>query len=157
MKEAAHAKVRRLAKEVAWQILDDSRFRTILREVVLRVLVEQEQQRKISAARSFLDDCAARGVKVRLGEDGQIRLYGRDRNSAQADRIGPDLSAVLSVYRREITAHLEMLRDLEEASCRREAAEQAEREARKQRGGLAAQHGNRVVGPDDRGGQQRQQ
>lgn len=99
-----HARHLHFARDVANAILDSPQLRGIVRETVLILLAEQKYQHRAGVARVFFDACQRRGVRVRLGEDGRLKASGR---------LGADLMAVLTVYREEITAHLERLRDLE--------------------------------------------
>jgi hypothetical protein len=94
------------AKEVARAIIDDPGFRRFVRETVLHILVEQEEQRNRGAVRAFLGACEARGVRVSLDAEGQIC-------SSDWRKIGPDLRAVLIVYREPIMRHLAQFADME--------------------------------------------
>lgn len=116
MREAAQSKVAKLARAVAREVVQDESFRQLVRETVLLVLVEQEAQRRATAARTFLSACAARGVHVSLSPEGRIM-------ATNSKRMGADLKAVLTVYRPEIIGFLEKHRDMEERTKRRQEAD----------------------------------
>lgn len=95
--------------EFAWQvaerILDSPHFRTVLREVVLRVLLDQESQRELGAVRAFLNGIDAQGITARVDDAGKLLF-------TNASRLSADLQAVLKVYRLPIYEHFQMIRDL---------------------------------------------
>jgi len=101
-----HTNMRSLAQQCAWSIMSSKFFRDILKEVVLRVLVEQEQIRKIGAVQAFLSECDARDIKVSLESDGKLYFINKDR-------LGADLRAVLTLHRQDIIEHLKYHRELE--------------------------------------------
>src|SRR6185369_9393781 len=94
------------AKEVARAIIDDSGFRRYVRETVLHILVEQQEQRDMGAVRAFLGACESRGVRVSLNDEGQIC-------SDDWRKMGSDLRAVLTLYRQPIMRHLQQYADLQ--------------------------------------------
>lgn len=100
------------------RIVDSAWFRCLMRESVLRVLVEQQDILSHGAARSFLHECEARGVRVWLDEHGQARTEPQSG-------LGTDLAAVLVAYRTEITRLLERFRDAERLREQRTANGQA--------------------------------
>lgn len=99
-------RVKALAREIVGLLLDDGRFRKLMREVALNVVVALEEQKKVGMVRSFLDSCLARKANVRVDDDG--KLVCNDWKL-----LGDDLRAVLIVYRQAIIDHLIAVRDLE--------------------------------------------
>lgn len=99
--------VMRLGKLTADLLIDDKRMRQLVREVVLRTVVELEQIRAMGIVRNFLASCEARKVKVTIDAAG--RIWARPKSL-----LGADLSAVLIGYREEIARHLEEVRRLEQ-------------------------------------------
>lgn len=98
-----------LAAQIAEKIIDDYRTKRLIREVVLRTILEQERQRGLRTVQCFLASCDARGVRLRVDDEGVLRVSG-------LSKMGNDLKAVLTVYRREIVAFLTDQRDLARAS-----------------------------------------
>jgi hypothetical protein len=101
-----HKKVSAFAAEVGIKIMDSPRFRKILREIVLEVMVQQEAERNQNAVTAFLDCCQADGVKASVA-NGKIYFD-------EPGRLSASLLAVLRVYRGPITGHLQKLKDRED-------------------------------------------
>jgi hypothetical protein len=102
--------------DLAQAIADTPAIKRLIREMVLCVLVEQQEQRDLGAVRAFFRGCERRRVKITLGEDGT--LYSDDW-----DKLGADLSAVLTMYREPITAHLQRFNDMAQKDQERYLAE----------------------------------
>jgi hypothetical protein len=126
-------KLKQLVKDVAFEILDHPRFREVLREVVLRVVVTEDQQRRLGAVRAFLGACDARGMLVSTKE-GKIYF-------THPERLGPDLKAVLILHREDILGHLEAQQRLQEAADREAAKRLQQREEKRDGNGVAARPG----------------
>lgn len=94
----------RMAREFAEALLDSNRFHRLVKEVVLRVLVERETINRIGAATSFLGECADKGIKVEL-VNGKLEF---DR----PEKLGA-MTAVVALYREDIVRHLEKLKQAE--------------------------------------------
>jgi hypothetical protein len=102
--------------DLAQEIVDTPAIKRLVREMVLFTLVEQEQQRELGAVQTFFRECERRGVRITLADDGT--LYSEEWN-----RLGADLSAVLTMYRVPITAHLQRYKDMAEKDQQRYLAE----------------------------------
>ena len=100
------AKLRNLIRDVSSEIVTDPEVRKLIKEVVLMTLVEQEQVRKTGIVRSFISDCGARGIRVRLADNGKLMF-------SNASQMTTELRVVLQVEREAIVAHLEQLRFIE--------------------------------------------
>ena len=106
------ALVARVAREIANSLVNNNHYRMILRDVVLRTVVEQHELRSMDAVRAFLHACEKRGIKITVGPDGSLR-------SNAWSELGPELKAVLILYRSEIAKRLEAERDVEEKTRQR--------------------------------------
>ncbi len=106
--------IAKLADRIVWH----KDMRKILRDVVLRVVVEQAAIADGRAVHAFLGACVERGINIQLDEDDRIVFE-------DGGRLGADLSAVLTIYRRQITDHLRMLRDHERRMQDRQPIERA--------------------------------
>lgn len=101
-------KLMELAREIAGHVVEDHRVKRMIREVVLRTLVEQEIQRTARHVQTFFESCSARGVTVRLDEKDIIKL-------GNSERMGQELKAVLTLYRTDIVSHLKQEQKLRTA------------------------------------------
>lgn len=111
-KPISYHKARRFAQEVAGSILDDPRTRQVIREVVLRTVIEMEAERELGHVRAFLASCDARRIRIWIDDAGELKATN------QAN-LGGDLRAVLTLYREQITAHLIRQRELERLAEKR--------------------------------------
>ncbi len=85
-----------LAPRIAAAVLDDPRFRDLVREAALSVAAEQDKLRRDGVPRAWLASCRLAGLGVRLAGT-QVRVTGR---------LSEPLRAVLDLYRPEITDYL---------------------------------------------------
>ena len=92
-------RLRPLAQQVAGLILDDSRFRLVIREVVLRTVLEIEKQRASAPVRAFLRACEARRVAVEVDWNGLLVC-------SPYERLGADLEVIARELNGEIVKHL---------------------------------------------------
>jgi hypothetical protein len=72
-REGVRCKARQFARDVAREIIEDPATRQLIREMVLRILVEQEVQKQQGLIRSFLLSCDQLGIKLRLAPDGKLK------------------------------------------------------------------------------------
>ena len=107
-----------LASELSSAMFEDRRFQRMIREVVLRTLVEQARDQRNGLVAGFFDACESRGVRVTLDQRGHI---------AVSKDPGPDLAAVLSMNRMDIKAFLEDVRDREQREAELELKRHAQR------------------------------
>ncbi len=121
--ETRYPKMREFIQQVAASIMDDPRTRKVIKEVVLRTLVEQDTQRRSNAVRTFLECCEHRGVTI-FSRDGKI--VGKNW-----DNLGADLRAVWLIHKVDIVAYLEQVDHLEkQAKLREEEERKAEERER---------------------------
>ncbi len=114
-------RLRHLIREIAHELTTDREIRRTIREVVLQTLIELEDIRKAGYVRSFLDSCAARGV--RMGWNPKTEKLTCNDPSL----LSVELKSVLIINRPEITAFLIRQHDQEMA------AEQRQRDYDRQR------------------------
>lgn len=97
--------------QLSEKLVNNQQLEYLVREVTLRVVVEQAALDRADLIRSFLGACKARGVTFRMREDGTVLVRGRTR-------LTPDLLAVWNCYRTRLVAHLEQERDREREAQR---------------------------------------
>lgn len=85
-----------LAPKVAAALLDDPRFRLLLREVVLAASAESERLRREELPREFVACCAMSGVHLKV-KGGEVFSSGP---------IPVELEKFQQLYRDEIVAYL---------------------------------------------------
>jgi hypothetical protein len=98
----------RIADRLPDKLLENKRFSRMLREVVLRTIVEQDRERRAGMVRSFFDCCEARGISFSLDERNHLAC-------SDPRRMNEDLLAVMAMSRMEIKDYLLEMRRRDEA------------------------------------------
>ncbi len=111
------SEIRYLARAVVAEMHNSEQGRQMVREMVLRTLVEQESQRKQDAVRVFLNAIATRGCHAFVNDQGILMVGPREK-------VGNDLGAVIHLYREAIVAHLTRHQEMERLSDERQRKEQ---------------------------------
>jgi hypothetical protein len=105
----------KVARKVADLAFRGKHGRELLREVVLRVVVEQERERVAGAVWAFVDAAESRGVRIWANDRGVLC-------SREWDKLGADLRAVLISERRAVTEYFCAIRDSEKRDAERQRA-----------------------------------
>ncbi len=103
-------RLRHLIREIAHEITRDPEIRRMMREVVIQTMIELEEVRKTGYVRSFLDACAARGIRIGWNPKTD-KLTCNDQQL-----LTSELKAVLIVHRIEIVAFLRRQADQDMAA-----------------------------------------